>query len=339
MPSSTTPDALAPTPRWLLLVLQLPARPSNARVKTWRRLQQLGAVPVKNAVYALPHSSQALEDFAWLRAEIQGFNGQAAVFAASSVDEVDDMDIIEQFRSARGADFKRLVTDVRRARAAVRSTRERSAGLNKEVRDLRLRLEAISAIDFFDAPHRTDAQDAVADLESAARPTPRTTASQSLPERVDRRLYRRRTWVTRPRPGVDRFASAWLIQVFIDPQARFAFASEPSALKDSVPFDMYDAGFRHEGQRCTFEVLQLRFGIDDPTVRRIGEIVHDIDLKEDAYHAPQVPTVAALVEGLRASYVNDDELLRQGMALFQALYEGLKTLPARARTSPRKTRR
>ena len=176
-------------------------------------------------------------------------------------------------------------------------------------------------------------------LELATRRANPPAAPEAASEDVDRRLYVRRTWVTRPRPGVDRFASAWLIQLFIDPHATFAFALEPSSVDNGVPFDMYDSGFRHEGQRCTFEVLQLHFSIDDPIVRRIGEIVHDIDLKDDAYHAPHTQTVAALVEGLRASFSDDHELLRYGTALFQALYEGMKTVAPRAGTRPKSHRR
>ena len=122
---------------------------------------------------------------------------------------------------------------------------------------------------------------------------------------------------------MDRFASAWLIQRFIDPAAQFAFAATPDGVANAVPFDMYDAGFSHEGDRCTFEVLQTRFGVDDVIVRRIGEIVHDVDLKDDRFHSPQAPTIAMLVEGLRTAWADDAELLHHGVALFDALYHGL----------------
>ncbi len=97
-------------------------------MNTWRRLQHCGAVPFKNGVYVLPHSTQSLEDFAWLRAEIQGLEGQAGVFAASSAEGIDDMDIIEQFKSARGADDLRLLGDVRRVRADAQRQRGPSMG-------------------------------------------------------------------------------------------------------------------------------------------------------------------------------------------------------------------
>ena len=146
------------------------------------------------------------------------------------------------------------------------------------------------------------------------------------PARLDATAYRNRVWVTRPRPGVDRFASAWLIRRFIDREAAFMFSSSPDRYPDAVPFDMYQVGgFRHEGDLCTFEVLEDRFAIRDVNVRRIAEIVHDIDLKEDRYKSPHAATVAHLVEGLRASIPEDAKLLDQGMVMFEALYQSLQT--------------
>ena len=150
--------------------------------------------------------------------------------------------------------------------------------------------------------------------------------------------FHARTWVTRPRPGVDRMASAWLIQRFIDDQARFAFADEPPAATERrrVAFDMFGVEFGHHGGRCSFEVLCDRFGITDEGVRRLGRIVHDIDLKDEKYCPPEAPVVARMVEGLRATYADDSELLAHGIAMFAALYESVKIPPAKK--APRKTR-
>jgi len=333
VPANTVPT----TNRWLLLALQLPAQPSNVRVKTWRRLQQLGAVPVKHAVYVLPNSAQAVEDFAWLRTEVESAGGQATVFAASAVDDVDEADIIEQFKAVRATEFKAVMNDIRlfkRKRGG-----DRGAPARRELRSIRERFDHAKAIDFFAAPGSADAERALASLEDEHRrslPDPRPTASD---EPIDGRRYEGRVWVTRPRPGVDRFASAWLIRRFIDTGARFTFAAASAVVADAVAFDMYDGGFRHEGGHCTFEVLASRFRIVDPIVRRIGEIVHDVDLKDDRFHAPQAPTVAGLVEGLRASIADDQELLRQGMAMFEALYHGLKSSPAPGQTARKRSRR
>src|SRR5215210_4551764 len=158
-PAGETPRASVPSiNRWVLLALQLPAHPSNARVKTWRRLQQLGAVAVKHAVYVLPNSTQALEDFEWLRSEIEGFGGQATVFTASSVEEVDESAIVEEFRVARAAEIKQLLAEIRRVKAPPRVGRDRSALWLKDLRALRHRLDHVKAIDFFGAPGAVEAE-------------------------------------------------------------------------------------------------------------------------------------------------------------------------------------
>jgi hypothetical protein len=260
--------------RWLVFVHQLPAQPSNGRVKIWRRLQQIGAVPLKNAVHVLPDSAQAVEDFEWLRGEVVALGGQASVFAVSSMSETDERYLAAEFR--------------------------------KESKTMR-----------------------------AVGHQPRTSSppASAVSAQLDPGAYRDRVWVTRPRPGVDRFASSWLIRRFIDRSATFAFAESPDRYPDAVPFDMYQAGgFRHDGDLCTFEVLQRRFGIRDLAVTRIAEIVHDIDLKEDRYQSPHAPTVSNLVEGLRASIPDDMKLLEQGIVMFEALYQSLQT-PRRERAS------
>ena len=132
--------------------------------------------------------------------------------------------------------------------------------------------------------------------------------------------YREKTWLTRPRPGVDRMSSAWLIRRFIDPQARFVFA-EPAAKPKAIPFDTFQAEFGHHGTHCTFETFCDRFAISDPSVRRIARIVHDLDLKEATYREPETATVGRLIEGLRRAQPEDEVLLRSGMEIFEALYQ------------------
>jgi hypothetical protein len=116
-------------------------------------------------------------------------------------------------------------------------------------------------------------------------------------------------------------ASAWLIRTFIDPEAVFAFGDRPA--KRQVPFDMYEGGFSHHGGLCTFEVLAQKFRIMDTAIRRIGEIVHDLDLKDARFQPPEAATIGGLVEGLRGSHERDDVILQRGMDLFQALHVSL----------------
>jgi len=120
-------------------------------------------------------------------------------------------------------------------------------------------------------------------------------------------------------------ASAWLIRRFIDPDARFAFADDPASVpKDGVPFDMFGVELSHRGNRCTFETLQKEFGVEDAAVDRLGAIVHDLDLKDGLFGAPEGPAVSALIDGLQTLYEDDDTLLAQGSILFEALYRGFQ---------------
>jgi hypothetical protein len=305
-------------PRWLLLAFQLPARPSNARVKTWRRLVQLGAVLVRNAVYALPNTDQSREDLEWVRSEVGSMGGGATVFAADAADSGGDADIVAAFQRARNEDYRALEEEVTMAtrRTARRGTRGAAENRDRAMRTARERLAAIEKIDFFGAPLRSRAADAVARLERLAAPGQPAQSGKALP-RLHARDFQKRRWVTRPRPGVDRMASAWLIRRFIDPKATFAFSD--TARRGEIPFDMYAGEFGHHGGACTFETLCARFGITDRAAVHIGHIVHDLDMKETRFGAPEAPAIERLIDGLRAMYADDRTLLDQGIVMFDAL--------------------
>jgi hypothetical protein len=324
------------TPRWLLLAHQLPTRPSNARVKTWRRLQQIGAVPARNSVYVLPNTEQCREDFEWLRSEIVALGGAATVFAADALNREGEEDIVATFQRTREADYRALKRDADRMQSSARAKRTASApgrdAWSRAVRALRERFNEIERIDFFHAAARREAVEALAALERAAgRGTQRPARLDAL--RLSAGDFRDRRWVTRPRPGVDRMASAWLIRRFIDPKATFAFVEQPSG--SDVPFDMYVGDFSHHGTLCTFETLAQRFGLADGATVRIGQIVHDLDMKETRYAAPEAPAVDRLVDGLRQMHADDHVLLQHGIELFDTLARSFNSTAA---TTPRAVR-
>jgi hypothetical protein len=312
--------------QWLLLIQQLPTRPSSARIKTWRRLQQIGSVVLKNSVYVLPHTAQAREDFEWLATEIRAANGQASVLAAEALTTEQETDICEAFRQARSADY-----DVLRGKA--QDLLQKTPGsltaaarqmLQRSLRAFRDELARVQAIDFCGAPSRAAAEEALdAVAARLRRGSSRGSSADTATAALRREQYQRRVWVTRPRPGVDRMASAWLIQRFIDSAARFTFAdADVTALPTrAVPFDMYGAEFGHQGDRCSFETLCDRFAIDDPAVQRIAAIVHDVDLKDRRYQPAEAPFIGNVIDGLQATYQDDRELLQHGIALFAGLYE------------------
>jgi hypothetical protein len=316
--------------RWLLFLYQLPSHPSNLRVTTWRRLQQIGAIPLKQAAYALPDSPDAREDFEWLKTEVKAAGGDASVFAADHVDAWSDAELIEEFRRARQDLYDQLAGDVdqalKRAARARRPKGTRAPALRRLLEIFRERLVAAEKIDFFGSAGRDRVLTLLRQLEERIDGTRRQSAPPGQEDHTGRMAsFQGRVWITRPRPGVDRMASAWLIRRFIDQEARFGFAADRESVPDQgVPFDMFGVEFSHQGEGCTFETLCSVFGVSGPAISRIAAIVHDLDLKDGRFGAPECSTVAAMIDGLQLAYQNDEALLEQGMTLFDSLYRSFE---------------
>jgi hypothetical protein len=316
--------------RWLLFVHQLPSQPSNLRVTTWRRLQQIGAIPLKQAVYALPDTPDAREDFEWLKTEVKAAGGDASVFAADNVDAWSDDALVEEFRRARQALYEELARDIeqalKRAASARRPKGTRAPALRRLLDIFRERLVAAEKIDFFGSAGRDRVLTLLRELEDRIGGTSRQPAPSGRGDHSGRLAsFQGRVWITRPRPGVDRMASAWLIRRFIDSQAQFGFAADRGSVPNhAVAFDMFGAEFSHQGDGCTFETLCSVFGIDGPALSRIAAIVHDLDLKDGRFGAPECSTVGAMIEGLQLAYQNDEALLEHGMTLFDSLYRSFE---------------
>ena len=289
--------------RWLLLIHQLPPKPDYFRVKIWRRLQALGAIPIKNSVYALPFTDQATEDLQWLRKEITAGGGEASVCRAAFVDGLTDPQIEAMFRAGRDAEY-----------AEVTRAAEKPAPGEADVARLERRLREIAALDHFGATGRKTAEAAVAKLKA------HRTTRRSAVKRI-----RGQTWVTRPDVHVDRIASAWLIKRFIDPKARFVFGE---ARDGAVSFDMFEGDYTHEGEGCTFETLLHRFGLEqDDALRAIAEMVHDVDCKEEKFGRDETAGFARLVAGLVKRNARDAVRIERGTELLNDLYESLQQSP------------
>ena len=241
-------DTNVPNPqgaRWLLLIPQLPPKPDYLRVKLRRRIQRIGAVAVRNAVYVLPNKGDSLEDFMWLRAELKEDGADAIICSADIVAGSTDDEIMKLFGE------------------------ESTTGVAEE--------------------------------------------------------FSGRTWVTRAGVFIDRIASAWLIRRFIDHTPTFKFVS-PTGYRPQggeLRFDMYDGEYSHEGDRCTFEVLLERFSLNDPALGAIGEIVHDIALKDAKFNRAETAGVQSVVTGIANKYSDDADRIANGSAVFDALYSEL----------------
>ena len=309
-------------PKWLLLIHQLPAKPAYVRVKIWRRLQALGAVTVKNAVYALPASDDSREDFAWLAKEIEEAGGEAIVCEAALVEGLNDHELKGLFDAARDEDYARIAEEARAvaARLSGEASDSELAEAATQTARLRKQLDAVIAIDFFGSNGRLAAQGLVSGLEESLKKEGDVQASDATPPVG---AMNQRTWVTREHVQVDRIASAWLIKRFIDREARFKFvpSSGHRPEPDELRFDMFEGEFTHQGDRCTFEVLLAHAGLADAALAAIGEIVHDIDLKDDKYGRAETAGVRSLISGIAAPGTGDEQRLARGAVLLDGLYD------------------
>lgn len=319
---------------WLLLIHQLPAKPAYARVKVWRRLQALGAVIVKNAVYALPSNEETQEDFAWLAREIDDLGGEAFVCEAELVEGLGDGELRQMFIAARNGDYERVAGDARGlvGRLDEATTDGELADIANQTARLRKQLSEIAAIDFFAAEGRDAAEQPIIRLEDhLSQGSVAMTQQQGAPaaSSADSKI-----WVTREHVQIDRIASAWLVRRFIDPAARFKFVSGRSYAPraNEVRFDMFEGEYTHEGDRCTFEVLLQRAGLDDVALAAIGEIIHDVDLKDGKFGREETAGIRMVMSGIAAAHREDEQRLARGAAVLDDLYEYFKTAgPEKAR--------
>jgi hypothetical protein len=311
------------SPRWLLLIHQLPAKPAYVRVKIWRRLQALGAVTVKNAVYALPANGESREDFAWLAKEIVEAGGEAIVLEATLVEGLSDAELRGLFDVARDEDYGRIATEAREVgrRLSGETGDAVLAEVATQTTRLRKQLDQVAAIDFFGAEGRAITEGLVRGLEAALAQEGDTMRDDKTAV-VPPGALRGRTWVTREGVQFDRIASAWLIRRFIDPDARFKFVSATGYEPESgeLRFDMFEGEFTHRGDRCSYEVLAAHAGLADPALVAIGEIIHDIDLKDGKYGRAETAGVRTLLAGISTSSRNDEQRLERGMALLDDLH-------------------
>lgn len=305
-----------PETSWLLLLYTLPAKKSAARVRLWRRLQQTGALTFKTSAYLLPETEPNAEQFQWLAQQIRDEGGDAIVVRGARMEGRSHDDFVQLFHDARAADYRRLIRAM--GPAGPRGRRKRSIELSVKVEKFRRQLEAIERIDYFGSPLARDARARLEQLERLG-DRPATNSRVLL-----KRDYQRRTWLTRPRPQIDRVGSAWLITRFIDSQAKFVFAAAPRVHPEAIPFDMVDVEFTHHGDDCTFETLLKRFALEEKALKRLGEMVHNADLGDGKFAATEGDGLDRMLRGLARQGWPDERILEHGFVSFDAMYAQFK---------------
>jgi hypothetical protein len=306
-----------------MLVHQLPPEPPALRVRVWRRLQALGALQLKSSVYLLPENEATLEDFEWLVEEIRSSGGEATLWRAALVEGASDAGLIAQFQELVAAEYEALERELRALDEAPPSGAERARSLAR----FAARFQEIGAHDHFGAPRR----EVVGALLDALQRRSEAGAADTAVKGSDMEHFRGRTWVTRTDVKIDRMTSAWLIRRFIDPQARFAFTRDKhyAGAQGELRFDMYGGEYTHEGDLCTFEVLLRRFELSDPGLARLGEIVHDVDLKEDRYCHPETAGIAAVLAGLAQGVPDDADRIAAASTMLDGLLGQLRAAAGR----------
>jgi hypothetical protein len=298
---------------WLLLLYSLPTKRSSERVAIWRRLKKMGAAQLTTSTYLLPDLPAQHEYFQWLAKQIRDSGGDSTLVRAQEIEGLSEAKVISLFNSNRDQEYAALKKALQTLLATRKKFSPEMATL--ELDRLTRQFRELREIDFFDSPRGQE----VAMLLNRAEETPK----KALP-RLNPRDYRGKSWQTRPRPEIDRVGSAWLIRKFIDPKAKFVFASDRPSHGHIIPFDMVDVEFSHHGDRCTFETLVCRFGIDDKAARKIGEMIHDADLDDAKFQRVECIGIDRVLKGWGKSGMRDDEILARGFACFDGLCEFLQ---------------
>ncbi len=302
--------------KWLLLLYGLPTKKGAARVNLWRQLKKCGALPLKTSAYLLPDKAEHHERLQWLAQQVRDSGGEATIIHVTEIEGLGSEDIVRQFNEARASDYGTLLAALNGLIAG--NKKRLGETFTVDLEKLTRQFEVIRKVDFFDCSRAQDAQmllKRAAGLQSAkAKSAPLLTAKKFVG----------RTWLTRPRPEIDRVGSAWLIHKFIDPKAKFVFGTDPREHGDAIPYDMFDVEFSHHADDCTFETLVKRFGITDKAVLRIAEMVHDTDLQDGKFQTTECVGVDQVLKGWAKIGMDDDELLKRGGECFDALYHQLR---------------
>jgi hypothetical protein len=310
---------------WLVLSYTLPTtQTSSPRVNLWRRLRRLGAIAPTGGVHILPAREPCLEALQWLVQEIRQAHGDALLMHVATFDGLTDAQVIDLFCTARAKEYAELEGQANdlEERIATALDGEALTQVQETLARLRRRYTELTRIDYFDCSEGVRVGSQLTRIAQAllAAPPPTTAVPQATLA-----AYRERIWVTRPRPHVDRLACAWLIRRYINAAVVIRYATTPAP--EEVAFDMPDVAFGHHGNRCSFETMLEAFGLAEPALRTIAELVHEIDLRDGVVVRPEVAGIDAILDGWRSAGLSDHELERRGITLFEGLYQSFAASP------------
>ncbi len=287
-------------------------------------------MPFKGAVYILPDKEENLEYFQWLVSEVVSMGGEGAFVKVEKVETANNEEIIHLFNGQREIEYRRVekeLEEIERRLASIKKggTIPSKKSLLKQFSTIMREFEEIRKIDFFSSRGGKVVKRRVKIMESEikriAGPEIKKQQAAIVPKSI--KDYRGKIWITRRNPFVDRMASAWLIKRFIDKEAVFQFMEEREMAnldKNMILFDVRGGEFTHVGDMCTFEIILKSFGLKDKALKRIAELVHEIDLKDGKYDSPEAKGIEEILVGIRKMSKDDADALEGGTTVFEALY-------------------
>lgn len=333
LPSDNNKPRNGKDPVWLLFFYTVPAKPAGSRTKIWRKLARIGAIKLKGSIYLLPQNEEHFEILQWLTAELSSLGGSGAFAQTRRIEPFNTDEIISLFNNERTGDYRRLGEKFDALEQKIAKYRQESGPhkLTDQVNKLERQLIGIKKIDFFTAEAGVELKARLGTLKKKLdrltraenKNIPAAEDKTTIPQRR-KKNYQNRTWVTRANPFVDRMACAWLIKTFIDRQATFVFTDDTHALslKNSqlVTYDISGGEFTHVNELCTFEVIQLVFGLHDRGLAKLSRIVHALDLHDDKAKIPETEGVEMILTGIQKTAADSNSALQKGMDVFAALY-------------------
>jgi hypothetical protein len=300
---------------WLTLITTLPTENATLRQRAWRALKSSGAAVLRDGVYLMPDRAHCLATLEALALEVREGGGAAYVLRVEQPMGANFESLFDRSQA-----YSALLQEVDQAKQGL--TAQTVQEVTRQARKLRKAFAALAETDFFPGQAQQQVDGALADLELAcavALSPDEPRSRVGVISRLHRQDYQGRLWATRARPWVDRLASAWLILRCIDSKARIVWlADAKDCPPDALGFDYDGAAFGHIGNKVTFEVLAASFGLDQPALARMGQLVHYLDV--GGAQPPEAVGVERVLSGLREAISNDDALLNAALVVLDGLF-------------------
>lgn len=291
--------------KWILAFYSIPSKPEKNRVKIYRKLQKHGALALKDGVYILPFTPDNHEFFTWLRGEIALFDGSMNFATVEKLDTISDDELMASFVALATSAYEVIVDKI--SSLGTPADDSYAQNLKKIIKEF----QTIEEHDYFGSPKSKELKKELQLLQEVL--WQENHIAPAVPKR-DIMEYQDKIWQTRPRPFVDRMASAWLIKNYIDKEAKFIFSQEIDS--SAISFDMQDATISHIGDLCTFEVLLKSFSLENEALLNIAKLIHNLDINDDKYHTPHAEGIKLILSSIRETSKDDYEIIKKSGTIF-----------------------